>query len=111
MKKVASAGLSILVATGVAGIGGNEVQAAEQAQPKTPENSSTEQPTVKATQTTEQAITEKQQQVTEKQVIVDQKQQVADTAKKKKTPLINLLKTNKQWSIKTKTHWIKVNKQ
>ncbi|ETT88943.1 hypothetical protein P000_02787, partial [Enterococcus faecalis EnGen0400] len=28
MKKIASAGLSILVATGVAGIGGNEVQAA-----------------------------------------------------------------------------------
>ncbi|ETJ09798.1 MAG: hypothetical protein Q608_EFC00040G0011, partial [Enterococcus faecalis DORA_14] len=27
MKKFASAGLSILVATGVAGIGGNEVQA------------------------------------------------------------------------------------
>ncbi len=84
MKKIASTGLSILVATGVAGIGGNEVQAAEQAQPKTPENSSTEQPTVKATQTTEQAITEKQQQVTEKQAIVDQKQQVADTAKKEK---------------------------
>lgn len=84
MKKFASAGLSILVATRVAGIGGNEVQAAEQAQPKTPENSSTEQPTVKATQTTEQAITEKQQQVTEKQAIVDQKQQVADTAKKRK---------------------------
>ena len=56
MKKFASAGLSILVATGVAGIGGNEVQAAEQAQPKTPENSSTEQPTVKATQTTEQSL-------------------------------------------------------
>ncbi|EOG68420.1 hypothetical protein SOM_00229, partial [Enterococcus faecalis EnGen0205] len=37
MKKIASTGLSILVATGVAGIGGNEVQAAEQAQPKTPE--------------------------------------------------------------------------
>ena len=84
MKKFASAGLSILVATGVAGIGGNEVQAAEQAQPKTPENSSTEQPAVKGTQTTEQAITEKQQQVTEKQAIVDQKQQVADTAKKEK---------------------------
>lgn len=84
MKKIASTGLSILVATGVAGIGGNEVQAAEQTQPKTPENSSTEQPTVKATQTTEQAITEKQQQVTEKQAIVDQKQQVADTAKKEK---------------------------
>ncbi|WP_347045282.1 surface exclusion protein SEA1/PrgA, partial [Blautia wexlerae] len=84
MKKIASTGLSILVATGVAGIGGNEVQAAEQAQPKTPENSSTEQPTVKATQTTEQAITENQQQVTEKQAIVDQKQQVADTAKKEK---------------------------
>ncbi len=49
MKKIASTGLSILVATGVAGIGGNEVQAAEQTQPKTPENSSTEQPTVKAT--------------------------------------------------------------
>ena len=32
MKKFASAGLSILVATGVAGIGGNEVQAAEKAQ-------------------------------------------------------------------------------
>lgn len=111
MKKFASTGLSILVATGVAGIGGNEVKAAEQTQPKTPENSSTEQPAVKATQTTEQAITEKQQQVTEKQAIVDQKQQVADTAKKEKTPLINLLKTNKQWSIKTKTHWIKVNKQ
>ena len=40
MKKLASTGLSILVATGVAGIGGNEVQAAEQAQPKTPENAS-----------------------------------------------------------------------
>ncbi|WP_224895150.1 hypothetical protein, partial [Enterococcus faecalis] len=65
MKKIASTGLSILVATGVAGIGGNEVQAAEQTQPKTPENASSEQPTVKATQTTEQAITEKQQQVTE----------------------------------------------
>ncbi|NSR04057.1 surface exclusion protein SEA1/PrgA, partial [Enterococcus faecalis] len=84
MKKIASTGLSILVATGVAGIGGNEVQAAEQAQPKTPGNSSTEQQAVKATQTTEQAITEKQQQVTEKQAIVDQKQQVADTAKKEK---------------------------
>lgn len=84
MKKFASTGLSILVATGVAGIGGNEVKAAEQTQPKTPENSSTEQPAVKATQTTEQAITEKQQQVTEKQAIVDQKQQVADTAKKRK---------------------------
>lgn len=84
MKKIASAGLSILVATGVAGIGGNEVQAAEQAQPKTPENVSSEQPAVKVTQTTEQAITEKQQQVTEKQAIVDQKQQVADTAKKEK---------------------------
>ena len=84
MKKFASAGLSILVATGVAGIGGNEVQAAEQAQPKTPENSSTEQPAVKATQTTEQAITEKQQQVAQQQGVVDQKQQVADTAKKEK---------------------------
>ncbi|MFN6575470.1 surface exclusion protein SEA1/PrgA, partial [Enterococcus faecalis] len=84
MKKFASAGLSILVATGVVGIGGNEVQAAEQAQPKTPENSSTEQPTVKATQTTEQAITEKQQQVAQQQGVVDQKQQVADTAKKEK---------------------------
>lgn len=83
MKKFASAGLSILVATGVAGIG-NEVQAAEQAQPKTPENSSTEQPAVKATQTTEQAITEKQQQVAQQQGVVDQKQQVADTAKKEK---------------------------
>lgn len=92
MKKFASAGLSILVATGVAGIGGNEVQAAEQAQPKTPENSSTEQPTVKATQTTEQAITEKQQQVTEKQAIVDQKQQVADTAKKEKDTIDQAVK-------------------
>ena len=109
MKKFASAGLSILVATGVAGIGGNEVQAAEQAQPKTPENSSTEQPAVKGTQTTEQAITEKQQQVTEKQAIKNNK--LLTLRKKKKTPLINLLKTNKQWSIKTKTHWIKVNKQ
>ncbi len=65
-------------------LGGNEVQAAEQAQPKTPENSSTEQPAVKGTQTTEQAITEKQQQVTEKQAIVDQNNKLLTLRKKRK---------------------------